>query len=154
MVPLSHVLPPRESVVPLREFLASSTRDAHASSDTPERKDLGAVLTPAADLVYTSPGGMGNWRQVKYRLHLRTLGGAADVMEFLPPHRQQPGCAGYLPSSPAIVPGWLFSKCERVIAGRCLGGACWRDTLGRVVDWRAGMVIIACCARCAWCSFR
>lgn len=26
------------------------------------------------------------------------------------------------------------------------------DTLGRVVDWLAGMVIIASCARCAWCS--
>ena len=36
-------------------------------------------------------------------------------------------------------------------------GGCRRvagDTPGRVVDWLAGMVIIARCDRCAWCAFR
>ncbi len=36
------------------------------------------------DLAYTSPVGMGDRQQVKYRPHLRSPGRAADVMEFSP----------------------------------------------------------------------
>jgi hypothetical protein len=31
-------------------------------------------------------------------------------------------------------------------------GVWWHDTWWRVVDWRAGMTMIACCARCGRCS--
>ena len=37
------------------------------------------------------------------------------------------------------------------VRGLCLG-ALAATRRGRVVDWRARMVIVGCCARCAWCS--
>ena len=46
----------------------------------------------------------------------------------------------------------LFSKRQSVMPVRWADLACWCDTPARVVDWRAGMVMIACRARSARCS--